>query len=245
MKNKFIIVTPVYNSVKYIEKCLLSLVTQGYDNFEIAVMDDCSTDGTWDMINKMNNIHYRLINICRNESRMGSPLANIVKAIELFVLNDEDIICIVDGDDALTRSDVLSELNEVYQDTGVYMTYGQFKPQSGNYGEYCLPIPNPRTHRKERDWKASHLKTFKKKLWNKIKDEDLRDDDGQYYKFAGDCALLYPMIELCGHKHMRFISKVNYSYNDLNPLNEMSIQVDKQLSIASKIQDKPIYDELP
>lgn len=38
------IIVPVYNISKYVEKCLLSLVNQTYDNVEIIVIDDGSTD---------------------------------------------------------------------------------------------------------------------------------------------------------------------------------------------------------
>ena len=39
---------------------------------------------------------------------------------------------------------------------------------------------------------------------------ELRDTDGEYYKFAGDCALIYPIVEMCGPKHLKFINKVIY-----------------------------------
>ena len=39
-----------YNGQKYIEKQLISLVNQDYKNLEIVISDDCSTDGTWDIL---------------------------------------------------------------------------------------------------------------------------------------------------------------------------------------------------
>jgi len=241
--NKFIIVTPVYNSEKYITECIDSILSQEYNNYELCVMDDCSTDGTWDHIGVMCNSR-RPFNMCRNEYRIASPLANIVKAIELFALDDEDIICIVDGDDKLAHNLVFKELNEVYQNNEIWMTYGQFIPLSGKYGPYCEEIVNPENHRKNKGWKASHLKTFRKKLWDKIKDEDLRDDKGRYFKFIGDAAFIYPMVEMCENEHMRFISKVNYLYNDLNPINELTIARKEQLRLSDIIWSRPAYIKL-
>ena len=242
--NRFIIITPVYNAVKYIDECLDSLLSQAYDNYEICVIDDCSTDGTWNRIlQKQNNSNARM-NICRNEYRIGSPLANIVKGIELFALDGEDIVAIVDGDDSLSHNAVLSDLNEVYQDTGVYMTYGQFVPLSGKYAPYCKEITDTVNYRKDEDWRASHLKTFKRKLWDRIKDDDLRDKNGDYYKFIGDAAFMYPMVEMCGTEHMRFISKVNYRYNDLNPLNELTTNRSEQLRLSEEIWAKPCYKKV-
>lgn len=48
MQNKPLIsvIVPVYNLEAYIEKCLTSLAQQSYDNFEVLVVNDGSTDGS-------------------------------------------------------------------------------------------------------------------------------------------------------------------------------------------------------
>lgn len=46
MKDKISIIVPVYNSEKYIEKCLKSLLNQTYKNIEILIVDNNSTDST-------------------------------------------------------------------------------------------------------------------------------------------------------------------------------------------------------
>ena len=40
MKDKISIIVPVYNSEKYIEKCLKSLLNQTYKNIEILIVDN-------------------------------------------------------------------------------------------------------------------------------------------------------------------------------------------------------------
>jgi len=244
MENKFIIAVPVFNAKDYIIECLESILQQNYSNFELCVMDDHSDDGTWELIGKVCDDYNACFNICRNDHRLGSPLANLVKGIELFSFDREDVVVTVDGDDKLATTSVLGDLNEVYQDTGVWMTYGQFVPLSGNYPPYCKEIPDTRTYRRSGQWLASHLRTFKKKLWDKIDDRDLRGEDGKYYQPAGDVAVMYPIIEMCGHTHLRFIEKVNYIYNDLSPLNEMKTVKSEQLRVAQEIRNKYIYDEL-
>lgn len=49
---KITIVTPSYNSVKYIERTILSVIEQNYPNLEYIVIDGGSTDGTIDIIKK-------------------------------------------------------------------------------------------------------------------------------------------------------------------------------------------------
>jgi len=52
-KPKVSIIVPAYNSADTIERCLLSLVYQTYENKEIIVVDDCSTDNTPAILQKM------------------------------------------------------------------------------------------------------------------------------------------------------------------------------------------------
>jgi chlorobactene glucosyltransferase len=49
---KVSIIVPVRNEEKYISKCLDSLLNQKYPNFEIIVINDSSSDGTWEIIQR-------------------------------------------------------------------------------------------------------------------------------------------------------------------------------------------------
>ena len=244
MDHKLIIIVPVYNAQAYIRKSLESILAQTYQNYEVCVMDDCSTDNTWRIIGEVQNRHKGRMNLCRNEYRIGSALANFVKAVELFSFDVEDILVTVDGDDWLYDNSVFEYVNSVYQNPDIWMTYGQYVPASNSYPPYCKPIPDTRTYRRSKKWLASHLRTFKRKLFNKIKDADLRGLDGKYYPRIADCALLYPCIEMCGQAHMKFIEKILYVYNDLSSLNEMAIDGAGMRLLGNEIQSRPIYNEL-
>ena len=49
---KFSVIVPVYNSEKYIEKCILSLLEQNYSDFELILVNDCSSDNSLNICNK-------------------------------------------------------------------------------------------------------------------------------------------------------------------------------------------------
>ena len=46
------IIIPMYNSEKYIEKCIESILNNLYKNFEIIVVDDGSTDDSIKIVKK-------------------------------------------------------------------------------------------------------------------------------------------------------------------------------------------------
>ena len=109
MKELISIIIPVYNSEKYIKRCLDSIVTQSYKNIEIIVIDDGSTDDSK--------------NICENYSKIDSRIKVINKKNEgvSSARNDGiknangEYLMFVDADDWLEKDAIMilySALNE-------------------------------------------------------------------------------------------------------------------------------------
>ena len=69
MNNFVSIIIPAYNSQKYIKKTIESVLSQTYENFEILIIDDASSDETVHEIKKMGDQRIRII--C-NENNMGA-----------------------------------------------------------------------------------------------------------------------------------------------------------------------------
>lgn len=88
------IVIASYNGKNFIEQQLISIVNQDYPNFEIVIVDDCSTDGSYEFL-----LCYDFLNISRtlvrNEVNLG-----LVKTFErAIILSKGTLIALCDQDD--------------------------------------------------------------------------------------------------------------------------------------------------
>lgn len=62
------VIMPVYNSEKYLNEAIQSILNQTYENIELIIIDDCSTDFSKEIIK---NINSEKINLIKNEKNMG------------------------------------------------------------------------------------------------------------------------------------------------------------------------------
>ena len=97
---KVSIIIPVYNVAPYIERCLQSVVSQTYQNFECLLIDDCGTDDSMSIIEQFirdynGAIHFSIL---RHQHNMGLSAARNtgIKAAK------GSYIYFMDSDDAIT-----------------------------------------------------------------------------------------------------------------------------------------------
>ncbi len=85
---------PTYNGANYIEEALRSILNQTYQDFELLVVDDGSTDATLDIIQSFSDPRIRLY---RNPERLGIP-ANWNRCLELA---GGEFVCVFHQDDVM------------------------------------------------------------------------------------------------------------------------------------------------
>lgn len=239
-----VIVIASYNNFEWCKQNLDSVFMQKYNNFRVIYIDDCSNDGTFDFVNEYIQSH-ELSSRCsliRNEFRKCA-LENQYNAIHSS--QDNEIILILDGDDWFAHENVLSYLNTIYQDSNVWMTYGQFRFYPTNEIGFCNMMPSHvvenNSYRSYPHF-PSHLRTFYVGLFKKIKKEDLCKD-GKFFAMTGDMATMIPMIEMAGNR-FKFIPDVLYIYNDINPISDHRVKRELQKEIDNYIRSLPAYTPL-
>lgn len=238
---KIIVVTTLYNAEKYIERCLFSILTQTYENFVCYITDDLSTDKSLELVKKFIKTDKRFI-LIENTEKKYQP-GNYDQIIRNnSKIDDNDIIVEIDGDDWLPDSKVLERVYKLYSNKDVWIANGSFMYSTGQHG-FSSKQKITFNLRKER-FTASHLRTWRAFLWRSILEEDLKDENGVYWKVTGDLSFMYPMLEMAGEEHYRFMNDINYVYNEQNPINDHKVDLTLVNEIASKIRNKKPYDKL-
>ncbi len=100
MNNKPLVsvIVPVYNIEKYVRKCLDSLTSQSYENIEIIVVDDGSTDGSGEICNGIALADKRVKVFHKKNGGLSSARNYGIKKAK------GEYVCLVDGDDYVKRN---------------------------------------------------------------------------------------------------------------------------------------------
>lgn len=267
--NKIKVIIPFYNPGDYFDMCINSILTQEFDNYEVLFIDDSSTDDSYNKIpactyqTSENNepvrdekgdliitdIHPILeitkcskVNAWKSNRRL-TALPNIHNAIINISKDPDDIIMILYGDDWLTNKNVLSKINDLYNQHDCLLTYGSSKLSDG---KKCY---SAKYNLKEFEYlrkitpKFSHPITFKKSLYDKFCEIDPKftyfmDEENNWFSCCSNYAIFYPLADLAGHEKSLFIEDIIYIYNINNPINSEKINSDLYYRTQELIQNK-------
>ena len=137
MSNLVSIITPTFNSAKYISETIQSVQNQTHQNWEMIIVDDCSSDNTThlikDFIEKDNRIQlYQL------ESNSGPAVARN-KGIENV---SGKYMTFLDADD-IWFEDFIENSIKTIQETGIHFVFSSYKRSDENlnfiYSDFIVP----------------------------------------------------------------------------------------------------------
>lgn len=93
---KVSVIVPNYNYSRYLERRIESILNQTFQDFEVIILDDCSTDDSRTIIERYRN-HPKIASIVYNTENSGCPFKQWEKGISL---SSGEYIWIAEADDA-------------------------------------------------------------------------------------------------------------------------------------------------
>jgi glycosyltransferase involved in cell wall biosynthesis len=237
-----VILTGFYNAEQYIEKCLGSIMGQTYTAFTCYITHDLSTDNSVSLVKEMIKDDPRFILVPDADKKLYQA-GNFDRVIRNNPnISDNEVLIEVDGDDWLPHANVFKKIHEVYLDDNVWITNGSFRYSNGQFGFSSKQKIDENLRKAEMT--CSHLRTWRAFLWRAIKEEDLKDENGNYWQWSGDLCFMFPMLEMSGDEHYTFIKDILYTYNAENPINEHKVNIVMVNNHASRIRAKQKYNKL-
>jgi len=113
------IITPTYNHEKFIGSCIESVLKQTYENWEMIIIDDGSTDNTRAIIAQYND--YRIKYVKQENLGIYKLDETYNKALNI---SKGDLIAILEGDD-LWPNYKLEEQVKIFQENDIILSWGR------------------------------------------------------------------------------------------------------------------------
>ena len=131
------VVMPAYNAMNFIADAVNSVLKQSFCNLELIVVDDCSTDDTWNIISRIAEVDSRL-KIIKLEDNSGSAKYPREVAVNMA---SADWICWVDADDIIPY-DYLEKLLLRQQNTDADIVCSQMIAFQNNINNVRYTLPD-------------------------------------------------------------------------------------------------------
>lgn len=144
------IIMPSYNTAQYIEKTIKSVLDQKYTNWELIIVDDCSTDNTDEVVKKY--LNDKRIKYLKNEQNSGAAISRnralrAARGQWIAFLDSDDLwmpeklekqICFMKEKGYFFSYTDYEEINAEGNRTGTFVTGPKKITKTGMYN-YCWP----------------------------------------------------------------------------------------------------------
>lgn len=209
------IIIPVYNNEQYIEKCIQSVLNQTFENFEVIVINDGSTDKSGEILEKLNREDSRIILI--EQKNQGVAVARnrgMNKATGKY-------ITFVDGDDYL-KNDYIEKMYNLAEKEKLDMVICGLTYVDEGGKELDRIVPGVYKRMENEEWTfrisavCSHL--YRRELWKKY---DVNFQSGERGEdmpislfFSAVCPRINTIPE-CGYYYVQHESSARHNFKGL------------------------------
>ena len=250
---RFAIIVPNYNNdhgehngKTFFRNCIDSILEQTYKNFDLIIVDDCSTDTSVETVESYNDPRIHLIKNIRKRYNGGSRNVGIEYALKNL---DFDYFCFLDSDDWWKHNEVLERINQRLYNHEL-MTLGcEMLKENGNIGGRALH----EITRYEDLWSLNN------KLWCTAWARVIRKDKIQYFcedTLMEDRVWTYKIADNIDFKNVINLKEIVYVWNRKNVTNSVSVSrsaywnasaychIGNQLQMISTLKHKEFEPEL-
>ena len=120
------VIVPVYNHEKFIGTTIESIIAQSYENWELLIVDDCSTDGSWRIIQEYEKKDNR-IRVFRNDVNKG-----LIPNWKFLIDESKgEYLAFLEGDDVFCKENIAKKIKKFEQFPGLGMVYCNFNVVDG------------------------------------------------------------------------------------------------------------------
>lgn len=211
----FVFIIPSFNNSAYYKKNLDSVFMQKYPFWRLIYIDDASTDDTYNLVSK-----YIVEKKFQNKSTLIKNKKNMKQTYSRFIgynmCQEDEICCMLDGDDWLYDENVLTKLNESYKSMNLLISYGKFyyyfenKIQNlSGFKSYTNEEIKNNNYRNK--WVSQHLRTCQASLLQTIPKSYLKPNN-EWLKCCSDLAEMWWVLELSEGRHAN-VNYPTYVYN--------------------------------
>ncbi len=163
----------------------------------------------------------------------------------ISTLPKERIVVLLDGDDWLKDDFALARIQGMYTkliDGGdVWLTYGSFEYIDGTRPAWVTQYDYDDFRKSS--WRATHLRTFKAGLFQKIHGDDFLMPDGKPIQCITDKVVMFPMLEMAGLERIRFCPDILCVYHDGTPDRSEAYRI-MERGVESWLRGRKPYEKI-
>ncbi len=235
------ILIPIYNSEKYIEQCVNSIISQTYKNIEIICINDGSTDNTKEILENLQKKDKRIKIINKKNTGYGNSLNIAIQSAK------GEYIAIIESDDHIKNTMLETLLKYIKEDETDIVKANFYKENNSikkNSSKYFINkttninlFPNMLLIQPS-IWSALYKKEFLIK--NKIKFNETKGASYQDLSFHFKTMFLAKKIFLL-NEHLYYY-RTNNSNSSINSKGKAFLVFDEIETINNFLKDKKINE---
>ena len=175
-KVRFTVAISAYNIENYVKRAIDSVLNQTFKNYELLVIDDCSTDSTVEVIKQVVGQNAKILQTKKNS---GTAAASRNIAIENA---QGEYLLFLDGDDELYSNETLKEIDEHIKENKYDIIY--FGYENVGHTENYYRISTKENSTREARLICDESFSVSSKVWNVefLRNNNIRFKEGMYYE---------------------------------------------------------------